>query len=352
MRRFVLPIVVLIVLLVAFILLIDPAGWFKNKAKENADADLPVLCDLKSDDISSIEFTKPEGDKVRLERDGDNWNLLGEDKTYRADSDKMKKMLDDLPGLTATGLVTDNPDKYETFEVDDGHATVLTVTGASGTTPVTLMVGKAAPGFTSAFVRQDEGKEVYSTNRNVRQLLAYAFDDYRTKQPWKFDQLSATEIKIRPVDSKEDYKDYKRDGGTWKTADGANANQNALTELANKLSELRASNFAGEMSNAADAEAAGMAGVDPQLIISTSQGTYSLTIGGSDEAMRFVADQEGHLYKIGSASLKFYTELDQSTLDIGPPEVEATSAAGQAAPPTAGVTPAPPSTGDKPPETK
>jgi hypothetical protein len=336
-RRFALPIIVLIVLAVAFILLIDPAGWFKHKQKEDVDAGLPVLCNLEADDINSIEFTKPDGVTVRLERDGDKWKLIGDGVTYRAKQDRIDKFLEDIPGLKAASLATDNPDKYETFEVDDAKATMLTISGKDESTAVKLIVGKAAPGYTSAFVRQDGGKEVYTTSRNVRALLAYAFDDYRTKKPWEFDQMAATEIRIRPLEGEGDYKVYKREDGVWKTADGANANQNALTELAEKLSGLSINSFAGEMGNTEDVEKAGMTGVEPQLVISTSDGSYSLTIGGSDEALRYIADQDGHLYKVGSASLKFYTELDQATLDIAPPEPEATASAGDAAPPLSGA---------------
>ncbi|HES58716.1 MAG TPA: DUF4340 domain-containing protein [Firmicutes bacterium] len=325
MKRFAFPLVILLILVVVFIALIDPAGWFSGPEEaEEERADLPVLVEMEADEIGAFEFTKPDGVTVRLERDGEQWLLVGEDRTYRALSDRVDKLLEDVPGLAAASVATDKPDKYATFEVDDASATTLSVFGKDGSSETRLIVGKAAPGYTAAFVRLESGPEVYRTNRNVRSPLAFAFDDYRTKQPWSFNQLAAESLKVQPPGG-GDYQVYTREDGVWKNDEGANANQNALTELAQKLSDLRISNFAGESDNPEDAAAAGIEGVAPQLVVSGTEGTFTLTIGGKDEAMRFVADQDGHLYKIGESSLRFYTELDVANLDFEP-EVETADA--------------------------
>jgi hypothetical protein len=318
-KRFTFPLIILLILLVAFLYTVNPGGWFGGgEDAEDEAAALPVLVDLGADQVTAFEFTKPDGVTIRLERDGEHWQLSGNDMTYRARTDKVDKLLEEVPGLAAASVATQNPQNYETYEVDDAKATTLLVFGADGTTEIKLLVGKAAPGYTSAFVRLESGPEVFRTNKNVRSPLAFAFDDYRTKKPWEFNQLSADTLRVRPLDGEGDYRVYKREDGVWKTADGENANQNAVTELVDKLTALSISTFEGEAESPEASEAAGTAGVEPQIMVSGSEGTYSLTIGTLAESQQYVADQDGHLYKLGEASLRFYTELDLASLDIAP----------------------------------
>jgi hypothetical protein len=125
------------------------------------------------------------------------------------------QLLEDVPGLRAVSHNTDTgqtrPSKWTT-----------------STPPLTIFGRTAArdhagrrqgrPGYTGTFVHDGCQRGYQPTN--VR-AAGYAFDDYRTKTPWKFDQLSAEAVKVRPLMAPST--STRKDG--VKTAGDANASR-------------------------------------------------------------------------------------------------------------------------------
>lgn len=307
--------IVLLVLLAAAILLADPFGWLKPSDEEQAQADPTqrVLCDFAKDDITAIVVTKPGEDPFRLELKDAKWYLSRGDKSYRANQERVDKFLEDLPQLRSEGLATDKLDKHGTFEVDASTGIKLEVYTSQDQPAVQLIVGKADPSYQRAFARLGDAPEVYRTSRNIKSLVGFAFNDYRSKTPWAFDPTLLTKIQVRPPDGKGELKSFTKSGEFWQTAEGKNANQNMLNELAKKISELSINQFMDEP----DENIVKLAGVQPSLVFTAADGEYKLTVGAKESTNYYIADQDGRVYQIAEYYLKPYTELafDQLSFD-------------------------------------
>ena len=335
-----------------------------------------VLIDTKKDAVTAISILAPKQTEFRLQKDGDKWKAVQGDKKFNADQDKLDKILEALPGLTSEALASTNADKYKDYGLDaDTAVTVGVFTTAADKPAVTLLVGNSGPGSTSTFVRVNDGKEVWRASTNVKALVGFSFKDYRSKKPWPFDPQVVKSLTVRPVDGKPDT--YTFDNGTWKTAGGTNANQNAIVKLLEDWSKANVNDFADDvtpgvtkMTPAApptppatpDGKTPPAAppapgevvdiGTEPNLSVETPQGAFSFTIGQKDGTLYYVADQDKLVYKIAEPNVAFFRNLKFDDLKIAPPPVDQatkmTSPAPNGAAPGIGSAPVPGSPAPKP----
>lgn len=329
-KRLVVPLIILVVLVVLVLLVSDPFGWLRPASDEPGE-DEPaqiVLCDVNRGDITAFEIDQQGDEPFRLERQAESWWVARGERRFRANVDRVDKLLEQLPQLRSSGLATDKAETHATYELDEAQAIGLKVYTGDASPAVHLLVGKATPNFEGAFVCRSGQSEVYRAMENIKSLVGFSFRDYRTKQPWAFDpQLLASITVAPPPDAEGETLTFTRGEGFWQTPDGANGNQNALTELAEKLSKLSISDFVDEP---APAET-GLEGAQPSLVFSGANGEFSLTLGALESSQYFVADQDGNVYKASEYSLKPYLELafDELTFDDTAPVAEELSNAGE-----------------------
>ncbi len=328
---------ILVVLVIVAIGVADPFGWFKPTDAEKSAKDPAriTLVDADTDAVSSIEIKPLDGEAFTLTREQDKWWVVRGDKRYQANMDRVTPILDQLPGARSEGVATSSPEKYEELEVTPEKAILLKVFAGGSEPAATLLVGKAAEGFKASFVRtvdaKGESKEVYRSGVNIKQLIAFSFDDYRTMKPWAFDPALATAIKLRrpPVkaaappaaDGKasEPPKDangfiqeswpaetlsFSKSGEFWQL-DGKNANQNAVKDLIQKFSELQVNEY---VDNPTPADTAFAADASPAIEVTTPGGTYSITLGPERTSSRAAKDGSGLTYRVATYPLSFYLE--------------------------------------------
>jgi hypothetical protein len=312
-RSYVFLLVILAILIVGVVVFIDPFKWLAQDSQQ-AEDDQVVFCDFSASDISSITINQPKEDEFALVYQAEAWYLAKDDKEYPASSDKIDRLLEELPGLYALDLASEKIEKHPTFEVDEltGIEVKVYTTGSKPATE--LIIGKAAPGYQNAFVRFAGKNEVYRSSRNIKSLVGFSFRDYRTKQPWTFEPTTATSITVRNPAGAGEALVFNRADDLWKTADGANANQNELTTLVQKLSELRVNDF---IDDAAERET-GLEGAETHLVVEAPEGTFNLTVGGKDEELYFVMDQNDLVYHLSKYNMKFFLEdlkFDELTFD-------------------------------------
>ncbi|MCC7477311.1 DUF4340 domain-containing protein [bacterium] len=315
----------------------DPFGWFKPSDKDTAAKDPAqlTLVDADAESISSLEIKPTEGEPFTITREQEEWWVVRGDKRFRANMDRVTPMLDQLPGARSETVATSNAEKYEELEVTPEKAIGLKIF-AGGKEPVAnLLVGKAAEGFKACFVRtvgaEGESKEVYRAGVNIKQLVSFAFDDYRTMKPWTFDPALATEIRLRrpPVQASappaaegqaaEKPKDaagftveswpaeslvITKSGEFWQI-EGRNANQNMVKDMLQKFSELQVNEY---LDNPAAADTGFAADAGPAIEVTTPGGKYSLTLGPEKTSSRAAKDSAGIIYRISTAFLRFYLE--------------------------------------------
>lgn len=311
-NRIVLPLVILLVLLVVTLLAADPFGW-RARPADVPDTDAPVvvpLCTVAAADITAFEIDPVDGEPFRLELAGEVWRARRGDADFRANLERIDTLLEQVPGLESTSLATDKAEKHATFEVGDATAVVLKVYTGDASPATHLLVGKATPDYGGSFVRLIGQDNVYRTSRNIKSLVGFAFDDFCTKQPWQFDTAAAEAITVAPPSGAGAVLSFNRLGGMWQTTDGANGNQNLLAELTDKISNLRITSVVDE----ADPAVTGLAEALPAVTITAGGEEYGLIIGAKEESQYYVADLEGHVYKLSEYNLKPYLELDFALL--------------------------------------
>lgn len=296
-----------------------------------------LLVDVASDAISAISIKGPSAEEFRLVKDADVWYAVQGEARYKANMDRVEKLLEKLPGLRSEALVSDKPEKYASLGVDDDSAFQLGVFTGSESPAAQLMVGNAAPGYTSCFVRLGTGADVYEAAENIKSEISFSYRDFRSLQPWNFDPQLVSQITVRPVSGTAET--YAKSDGVWKTASGANANNNLIVTLLKDWSECKVSEFADDVkpgstpfdASIEGADSAGTGGKDakgtdlpaqfklglePNLLAETPQGKFSFTLGVKEGGLYYVADQAALAYKLGEPALKFFRELKYDELRI------------------------------------
>lgn len=314
------PLAILVVLVIVALLLTDPFGWLApsgDVVDENRPESI-TLCDAAKDAITAFEINKPDQAMFRLEQEAGTWYAVREGKRYRANIDRVDKLLELAPGLQSNGLASDKAEKHTTFEVGDDQAIGFKVYTGNASPAAHMLIGKATQNYDGAFVRLDGQDAVYRAAGNIKALVGFAFRDFRTKKPWQFEPTTVQSISVRGLEGEgekaafnydEPQLTFKRENGLWQH-DGANANQNLLTELVDKLSKLRVTDFVDEPVD----EETGLAGLEPHVVVTGPEGTLSMTVGKGEEARYFVADQDGIVYQLSEYSLKPYLELEFNQL--------------------------------------
>src|SRR5258708_29340706 len=89
-------------------------GKYATEAKE--------LVSVKKDAVTAVSILQPKQTEFKLEKSGDTWKASQGDKHYKADQDKVDKILDGLPGLKSESLASGNTDKYKDYGLDDDTA--------------------------------------------------------------------------------------------------------------------------------------------------------------------------------------------------------------------------------------
>ncbi len=311
-------IVVLAVVAAAYVLLSDPLGWFGPSDAELAKSDpgTITLCSLGRADITAFTITKSDGENFRLERQGDNWRTIKGDKSYKAEANKIERLLSTVPGVATDALLTSKIEKHASFEVDTANATSLGIEGAGLAAPIKLTVGKASPSYKGSFVRIGNGNEVYRSTKNLKSLVGFAFNDYRSKKPWEFDTQTVESLSIRALaEEGEDQSEavtFTLDQGMWKKPDGEPGNQNKLAEIADKLSKMSVSTFADD----AKPEETLLAGLEPHLVVKTAAREFSITLGAKDSSQYYIADGAGVIYQVSEYNMKFLLDQDVAGLSF------------------------------------
>jgi hypothetical protein len=351
--------VILAALVVLVVFAADPFGLFKpsEEEREQAQGLSKVLCNVTGMQITAFEIKPPDGDSFRVSKDANGqWHVQIKDKTYRADQARVDKLVEQVPGLKAEGSATKSKDKYPLYEVDAALGIGLKVYTGAETPAASFIVGKADSSYQGCFLLVENDPAVYRANQNIKSLVGFAANDFRTRNPWKFEPATATSITIRPPKGDTPAVTLVKNGEYWQVS-GKNANQNLVKETLKKLTELTVNDYV----DTPDPAQTKMSPA-PAIIVKTNLAEYKLTLGAADNSQQYVQDQDGWVFRTSEYAMKFYSDLamDQLTLDdtakdqaqagTGAPAAGAMpGAAPSAMPPGAGKTPTVPPSAAKPP---
>jgi hypothetical protein len=158
-------------------------------------------------------------DSVRIKRKGEIWVVAGEPsaaanepaaagplgankpatgpslkKDYPADSASVQTMFEKLGSMSRTELISQNPDKQSTFEVDSAHGTYAEVFDDKGASLGSLRIGKNGADWSTTFVRAIGSNDVYLVGNNVKNAFFADRKRWRDKKIMQFDRAAVEKL--------------------------------------------------------------------------------------------------------------------------------------------------------------
>jgi hypothetical protein len=219
------------VLIVAVALILISENIGKRKASSSARAFFPKLTEAE---ISAFQVADDK-DTVKVFRKGDIWMVRQvrpaaarkEDKAeggipdagkeearekapeaaqfpeYSADSASVHSVLEKLVEMKKDILVSKNPDKQETFEVDSAHGVLVEVWNRKNESLGTFRIGKSGPNWSSNYVRTIGANDVWAVSGSIKGSFFAELKRWRDKSIAQFDVLQAKELSISYSDTAE-----------------------------------------------------------------------------------------------------------------------------------------------------
>jgi hypothetical protein len=152
---------------------------------------LPELSEVSGKHISKFEITKA-GNSIVFKKIDNTWRL--DPKGYRADSTKVKNVLNVIEKLKLTALVSKSKD-YVRYDL--GTDKNIHVKAWQGNDLLREFdIGKTAPTFKHTFVKLPDDPNVYHARGDFKRNFDHSVDDFRDKTVLAYSQNTIREIKL------------------------------------------------------------------------------------------------------------------------------------------------------------
>jgi hypothetical protein len=144
---------------------------------------LPELSEVSGKHISKLEITTA-GNSLIFSKKDDTWNI--EPKGYRADSTKIKNILNIIEKLKLTALVSESKN-YVRYDLGNDK-NIHVKAWQDNTLLREFDIGKAAPTFKHTFVKLPDDPNVYHARGDFRRDFDRSVDDFRDKSVLSYAQ--------------------------------------------------------------------------------------------------------------------------------------------------------------------
>ncbi len=126
--------------------------------------------DIQADEVG--RFVIQEGDqRIEMVRWDTLWVVTGYEerqvRQWRLDS-----FFNMVLGVERESMISDNPDKWATYGVDDSTGRQLQVYDLGGSLEADVVVGQSSANWQSSYVREADRDKVYLTTKSIYQLLS------------------------------------------------------------------------------------------------------------------------------------------------------------------------------------
>ena len=274
-----------IFIVLAAVILIFENPFEQSEYEKRVETAVPLFPKYSVDRATKIELTIA-GETTTLSKQDGDWVVASMD-NYPADPEAVTELLSKVGEFKNTELRSSNPEKRADFEVDSAGVEAKLM-DANGEVLAHLVVGKAAPGLRSGYVRPVDSDDVYV----VQGKLESIFRKNKTTRTWKdrtifnFNKGLVTELHI--ISPEETVALHRDAEGNWQLQKpiAAPADAAAVDSFLTRLSQLETDLFAGPKDDLAGY------GLDtPESTISAvlNDGTTAiLHIGKEEEAKTYV----------------------------------------------------------------
>ena len=156
---------------IALIILVVLIGiFFFNK---NSQSKLETVSEaIFTDDIEDIfKFLIQKGEEaIELARVDTMWRISGND-TLEIKSQSMDNLFDKVLKVNRGTIISENPEKYGKYSVDDSTGTHLAVIDSKGETVGYYVFGRSKSDYSRSYVRVGSDPKVYLADQNVTYML-------------------------------------------------------------------------------------------------------------------------------------------------------------------------------------
>jgi len=156
---------------IALIILVVLIGiFFLNK---NSQSKLETVSEaIFTEDIEDIfKFLIQNGEEaIELARVDTMWRISGND-TLEIKSQSMDNLFDKVLKVNRGTIISENPEKYGKYSVDDSTGTHLAVIDSKGETVGYYIFGRSKSDYARSYVRVGSDPKVYLADQNVTYML-------------------------------------------------------------------------------------------------------------------------------------------------------------------------------------
>jgi hypothetical protein len=199
----------------------------------HGEGDALVVVDSAAAD--RVEVNTPSSNVV-LQKRGVEWFVTSpvED---RADPKNVASVLERANNLRVKSIVSENPEKHGIFQVDS-TGTRVTI-GASGSEPVSFIVGKSSSSFTDTYVRKEGTNQVAMVDGSFPWVFTKELKDWRDRSLLRVasEQIAGVGFRYGDTTFTLVFSD-----SLW-TIGGEPANQTTVTSFLSTLSSLQCDDF-------------------------------------------------------------------------------------------------------------
>ena len=157
---------------IALIVLIVLIGvFFLNKSSQSKlDSTSEAIFNDDTEDIFKFLIQKGE-EAIELARVDTLWRISGND-TLEIKSRSMDNLFDKVLKVNRGTIISENPEKYGNYSVDDSTGTHLAVIDSKGETVGYYVFGRSKSDYSRSYIRIGDDPNVYLADQNVTYMLS------------------------------------------------------------------------------------------------------------------------------------------------------------------------------------
>ncbi len=156
---------------IALIVLVILVGiYFLNKSSQTKfESTSEAIFNDEAEDI--FKFLIQQGQEaIELSRVDTLWRISGND-TLEVQSRSMDNLFDKVLKVNRGTIISENPEKYGKYSVDDSTGTHLAVINSKGETVGYYVFGRSKSDYSRSYVRIGNDPKVYLADKNVTYML-------------------------------------------------------------------------------------------------------------------------------------------------------------------------------------
>ena len=156
---------------IALIILVILVGiYFLNKSSQTKfESTSEAIFNDDPEDIFKF-LIQQDQEAIELSRIDTLWRISGND-TLEIKSRSMDNLFDKVLKVNRGTIISENPEKYGKYSVDDSTGTYLAVINSKGETVKYYVFGRSKSDYSRSYVRVGSDPKVYLADQNVTYML-------------------------------------------------------------------------------------------------------------------------------------------------------------------------------------